>query len=33
MPNFSFTTLTIGARPLVVHDAQDTAFMEDSYEP
>merc|ERR1719316_488155 len=24
MPNFSFTTLTIGARPLVVHDAHDT---------
>merc|ERR1719149_241242 len=31
MPNFSFTTLTIGARPLVVHDAHDTTAMEDSY--
>merc|ERR1719409_1837195 len=31
MPNFSFTTLTIGARPLVVHDAHDTTAMDDSY--
>merc|ERR1719252_510963 len=31
MPNFSFTTLTIGARPLVVHDAHDTTAIEDSY--
>merc|ERR1711966_385651 len=31
MPNFSFTTLTIGARPMVVHDAHDTTAIEDSY--
>merc|ERR1719327_1268442 len=31
MPNFSFTALTIGARPLVVHDAHDTTAIEDSY--
>merc|ERR1719353_900843 len=31
MPNFSFTTFTIGARPLVVHDAHDTTAIEDSY--
>merc|ERR1719171_2862942 len=28
MPNFSLITLTNGARPLVVHEAQDTTFME-----
>merc|ERR1719454_2829309 len=28
MPNFSLITLTIGARPLVVHDAHDTTFIE-----
>merc|ERR1719408_372859 len=28
MPNFSLMTLTIGARPLVVHEAQDTTFIE-----
>merc|ERR1719327_620343 len=27
MPNFSLMTLTIGARPLVVHDAHDTTFI------
>merc|ERR1719405_419304 len=27
MPNFSFTTLTIGARPLVVHEAHETTFI------
>merc|ERR1719387_3059042 len=31
MPNFSFTTFTSGARPLVVHDAHDTTDMEVSY--
>merc|ERR1719171_2426756 len=31
MPNFSLMTLTIGARPLVVHDAHDTTAIEDSY--
>merc|ERR1719183_1407641 len=31
MPNFSLMTLTIGARPLVVHDAHDTTAMEESY--
>merc|ERR1719168_420319 len=28
MPNFSLMTLTMGARPLVVHDAHETTFME-----
>merc|ERR1719313_3151856 len=28
MPNFSLITLTIGARPLVVHDAHETTDME-----
>merc|ERR1740127_333242 len=28
MPNFSLITLTNGARPLVVHEAQETTFME-----
>merc|ERR1719321_2420016 len=27
MPNFSLITLTIGARPLVVHEAHDTTFI------
>merc|ERR1719463_889737 len=27
MPNFSLMTLTKGARPLVVHEAQDTTVM------
>merc|ERR1719454_2432153 len=27
MPNFSLITLTIGARPLVVHEAHETTFM------
>merc|ERR1712078_95670 len=27
MPNFSLMTLTSGARPFVVHDAQETTFM------
>jgi hypothetical protein len=27
MPNFSLMTLTIGASPLVVQDAQETTFM------
>merc|ERR1719258_778536 len=31
MPNFSLMTLTIGARPFVVHDAHDTTAMEESY--
>merc|ERR1719453_1177639 len=31
MPNFSFTTLTIGARPLVVHEAHETTDMDVSY--
>merc|ERR1719310_1195303 len=31
MPNFSLMTLTIGARPFVVHDAHETTFIEDSY--
>merc|ERR1719484_479197 len=31
MPNFSFTTFTSGARPLVVHDAHETTAMEVSY--
>merc|ERR1712025_150022 len=28
MPNFSLMTLTMGARPLVVQEAQDTTFIE-----
>merc|ERR1719252_373429 len=28
MPNFSLMTLTIGARPLVVHEAHETTFIE-----
>merc|ERR1719217_1698505 len=28
IPNFSLMTLTIGARPLVVHDAHETTDME-----
>merc|ERR1719445_2402309 len=28
MPNFSLITFTMGARPFVVHEAQDTTFME-----
>merc|ERR1719373_486001 len=28
MPNFSLMTLTIGARPFVVHEAHETTFME-----
>merc|ERR1719486_1504548 len=28
MPNFSLMTLTKGARPLVVHEAQETTFMD-----
>merc|ERR1719305_283562 len=28
MPNFSLITLTMGASPLVVHEAQDTTFMD-----
>merc|ERR1719482_2447525 len=31
MPNFSLMTLTIGARPLVVQEAQDTTFIEVLY--
>merc|ERR1719454_1380714 len=31
MPNFSLMTLTIGARPLVVHDAHETTAIDDSY--
>merc|ERR1719163_2188207 len=31
MPNFSLTTLTIGARPLVVHEAHETTLIEVSY--
>merc|ERR1719182_971724 len=31
MPNFSLTTFTSGARPLVVHDAHDTTAIDDSY--
>merc|ERR1712048_276241 len=31
MPNFSLITLTIGARPLVVQDAQETTFMSVLY--
>merc|ERR1740127_308133 len=31
MPNFSLMTFTMGARPLVVHDAHDTTAMDDSY--
>merc|ERR1719364_337851 len=27
MPNFSLMTLTIGARPLVVHEAHETTFI------
>merc|ERR1711972_664233 len=27
MPNFSLMTLTRGARPLVVHEAQETTFI------
>merc|ERR1719478_771238 len=27
LPNFSLITLTIGARPLVVHEAHETTFM------
>merc|ERR1719446_1904197 len=29
MPNFSLTVLTSGARPLVVHDAQETTDIEE----
>ena len=28
MPNFSLTTLTRGARPLVVHDAHETTCID-----
>merc|ERR1719487_2634629 len=31
MPNFSLTTLTIGARPLVVHEAHETTSIDVSY--
>merc|ERR1719379_761621 len=31
MPNFSLITLTRGARPLVVHEAQDTTFISVLY--
>merc|ERR1719199_1463036 len=31
MPNFSLIVLTSGARPLVVHEAQETTAMELSY--
>merc|ERR1719174_888543 len=31
MPNFSLMTLTRGARPLVVHEAQETTFIEVLY--
>merc|ERR1719393_750866 len=31
MPNFSLMTFTIGARPLVVHDAQETTCIDVSY--
>merc|ERR1719451_40699 len=31
MPNFSLTTLTRGARPLVVHDAHETTDIDVSY--
>merc|ERR1719155_275779 len=31
MPNFSLIVLTIGARPLVVHDAHETTDMSGSY--
>merc|ERR1719454_2066401 len=31
LPNFSLMTFTMGARPLVVHDAHDTTAMDDSY--
>merc|ERR1719213_1599263 len=31
MPNFSLIVLTIGARPLVVHEAQETTFMSVVY--
>merc|ERR1719231_629715 len=31
MPNFSLMVLTIGARPLVVHDAHDTTAMSVVY--
>merc|ERR1719183_3224235 len=31
MPNFSLMTFTIGARPLVVHEAHDTTAIDDSY--
>merc|ERR1719261_585071 len=31
MPNFSLMTLTSGARPLVVHDAQETTFISVLY--
>merc|ERR1719218_149402 len=28
MPNFSLMVLTMGARPLVVHDAHETTFID-----
>merc|ERR1719453_1257723 len=31
MPNFSLMTFTIGARPLVVHEAQETTFIDVLY--
>merc|ERR1719388_692134 len=31
MPNFSLMTLTSGARPLVVHEAQETTLIDASY--
>merc|ERR1719331_781775 len=31
MPKFWWITWTIGARPLVVHDAQETTSMDESY--
>merc|ERR1719231_1139813 len=33
MPKLSLMTLTVGARPLVVHDAHETAFHAGSYSP
>merc|ERR1719276_411027 len=31
MPNFSLMTFTMGARPLVVHDAHETTAIDESY--
>merc|ERR1719284_677217 len=33
MPKLSLMTFTVGARPLVVHDAHETAFHAGSYSP